>query len=304
MSHPDVQDAARMLATTRPDAEDRDLLTELLYSWFLNRSPLPPAGGFPFPAEVSLPSALRAAHVGTSVFEGGWRTKRVSTWGRVVASKGDRIRVLDRAEYLVPRRRGSRPLPNDALLVTRCWTWVDPETGFWHARTGEWPPPRAERLVRIYLNVSAREAPPVVHHLSSVLASSRSACTMMKTPAHPDHGGRSDALVLYLGSDTFAALEEKLRTVLRTLSAHLRTSTPRFTKALGPGVALAEGNLDGDSFGQARCNIVADAFAGADPCDRRSPERMVDAIEAAFAAAGLDPGRPHLEPSPRRDYVG
>jgi len=305
MTHPDLRAAADQLISGDEELaaeRDEETLAGRLYSWYLNTTPLPRQDGRLLPYEVSLPAALRAAHADSTRFEGGWKAETVSTWGRVVATKGPLTRYLERGEYTVPRRPGLAPRPNDPLLVARCWAWIDEETGFWHTRHGIWPPTGADRLVRVYWNAIPREGPALIGHLSRVLVHANAVSSMLKTPAQREHGGRADAFVLYLGASDFAALLTDLRGVAQELSSRLRPATPRFARPLAPGVAFAEGKLEGDSFGESRCRLVARAFTTAPDDIRAEAPRLTDRITEQFRAAGLDPERPHLEPGSVEDY--
>jgi hypothetical protein len=300
--HPDLIAAAELLANGVFDeetmAQEGPSLSDCLYAWYLNSSSLPLETGPLLPHELGLPAVLRCAHHDAGRFEGGWRAETVSTWGRAVARKGDLSRVLDRSEYSVPARRGLRAQPQDALFVSRCWDWVDEETGFWHLRRGEWTPPGAPRLVRLYWNCAPAQTAQILKVLTSILASDQSEPYMFKTPASPDRVGRADALVLYLGVAGFEAFEHAFRGAAETLRPALNASTPRMTLRLAPGVAMAEGALDGTSFGDSRCRLIGQAFDAAGKEVRRSPERLAFTLADAFVAAGLDPARPYLEPRP------
>jgi hypothetical protein len=306
MIHPDIVGAAEHLAGSEPASipSDEAGLTEFLYIWYLNCTPLPEPCGPLLPIEINLPAAMRSAHAEATLFEGGWRAKTVSTWGRVVAKKGPDTRMLERADYTVPARPGLRAEPGDSLVVSRCWDWVDEEVGFWHLRRGAWPPEGADRLVRLYWNCTPADAPHVLHALTMELRRFPLVSSMMKTPLAPAHNGRADAFVLYLGTEGFSALEASLLKTAEDLQPHLRSAIPRLTFRFAPGVGLTEGALDGDSHGETRSRLIARTFLAAGPETRRSPDRLAAAIAAAFLAADLDPGRPYLEPGAVRDYAG
>lgn len=309
MIHADLEAAAEALATGGLGAipEDEATLVELLYSWYLHATELEPNTGSLQPVEIDLPATLRAAHRDTTIFEGGWRAEKVSTWGRVVAKKGSLTRVLDRSEYHVPGRPGLRAQPGDRLVVSRYWGWVDEESGFWHARRGEsWPPTGADRLVRLYWNAGPAAVPALLHELSALMAMAPEASYMMKTPARPEHSGRADAFVLYLGPGDFAALEPAFRALAGRLAGSLRPATPRFAMRLAAGVAMAEGHLAGDSFGEARCRLIARTFlnlAGTGRVPGPLAATLAEGIAATFTAAGLDPNRPHLEPGSTENHA-
>ena len=96
---------------------DVEALTEALYRWYLNPTPLPAPIGPLQPFELSLPAALRAAPAASTSNEGGWRAESVSR-SRALAHRGDLTRVLERRQYRVPVRPELRAEPGDALLVS------------------------------------------------------------------------------------------------------------------------------------------------------------------------------------------
>lgn len=291
MIHPDLVDAAALLAGLPGDPQD---LEQQLYIWYLARTPLPPKPHGIGP--IDLGSALDAAHHDATRYVGGWRATATTEMGGAIARSGDLLRHVSRACYTVPARPGLPARVGDALLVRAAWTWRDTETGFWHTRRGPWPP-RADGLTRTYLNVSPYGAPPAIAALTRLLAAHRQVSYQLKTPLYGDHGGRADAVVLYLGTRDAEALDADLHATVGELGWTLRPVRPRFTSCYAPGVGQAQGTLEGESFGEARCDLLARTWRSMPPADRRDPDTVTQALTAAFHAAGIDPARPYLLPS-------
>jgi hypothetical protein len=291
--HPDVAAAAGLLTgLSDPATVDGEL-----YAWFLAMTPLPEPGE-PGPADRNLAGALAAAHADAGRFVGGWRVEAATVLGGVVARHGPWRRHLPRAGYTVPARPGLPGRPGDALLATAAWTWADPEHGFWYTRRGTWPPPGADRLVRTYLNIAPDDAPRAVGVLTACLARRGRVPYQLKTPLYPRHGGRADALVLYLGAPDAADCDDDLRAAVTGLADVLRPARPRFTVPLVPGAAQGEGSLDGDSFGQTRCRVLAAVWRSLEPDRRRDLPAVTAAVLAGLTAAGIDPDAPHRLPRP------
>lgn len=288
MIHPDLIDAGALLAGLQDDPRD---LEQQLYIWYLARTPLPPS-----PVAIDLGSALDAAHHDATRYVGGWRATATTEMGGAIARSGDLIRHVSRACYTVPARPGLPARVGDALLVRAAWTWRDTETGFWHTRRGPWPP-RADDLTRTYLNVSPYGAPHAIAALTRLLAAHRQVSYQLKTPLSGDHGGRADAVVLYLGTRDAEALDADLRAAVDELGWALRPVRPRFTSCYAPGVGQAQGTLDGESFGEARCDLLARTWRSMPPASRRDPDTVTRALTAAFHAARIDPARPYLLPA-------
>ncbi|SDH91847.1 hypothetical protein SAMN05421505_12662 [Sinosporangium album] len=291
MIHPDIPAAAELLAAL---PEDRYDLGEVLYAWYLASTPLPSRPAVPSPLDVNLGGALDAAHADATRFVGGWRAERATDLGGVIASRGGLLRHIPRAGYTVPARPGLPARPGDALLARVAWTWCDSDHGFWHTRRGPWPPPGADRLTRTYLNVTFDGVPAAIEVLTTMLAGHRDMPYQIKTPLSGAHGGRADAVVLYLGAPDAAALAGELPDAARRLAGVLRPACPRFTDPVAPGVGQAQGPLGGASFGQVRCDLLARTWRAAPPGVRRDAETLTSAIARGFADAGVDPARPYL----------
>ena len=89
----------------------------------------------------------------------------------------------------------------------------------------------------------------------------------------------------------------------QAVSSHLRPTTPMFTKRLAPGLAVAEDPGDGRSFGQHRCELVAEGLSRAFQDDRTEFNDLVDSIASRFAEDGLILTRPWLNAGSRVRYA-
>ncbi|HEX4611434.1 MAG TPA: T3SS effector HopA1 family protein, partial [Urbifossiella sp.] len=112
--------------------------------------------------------------------------------------------------------------------------------------------------------------------------------------------GRADAGVLYLERRHTDRLGTALADVHRTVAADLRPEVPLFTRALAPGLGVAEDPGGALSFGQHRCRLAARAAWAAFSRGDADPAAVCAEL---LRAAGLDPDRPHLEPGSRDDYA-
>ena len=153
--------------------------------------------------------------------------------------------------------------------------------------------PGAPPDVRVYFHVTADGAAPLLRGVTRAL-NGAGVPFRMKTLTDPRAYLRADAAVLYLGLRHYRRVERAIAAIHRSLRRHLRRSVPRFTRALAPGLGIAEDPSTGESFGQNRCRLVAlglwRAF-GASAGRRRDRDASVAAV---FVEAGLDPLRPHL----------
>jgi hypothetical protein len=119
----------------------------------------------------------------------------------------------------------------------------------------------------------------------------------LKVADHPFRLERCDAAILYLPSDRFVLLRESLVDIAAALAVHLRPSVPAFTFELAPGLAVAEDDGSGESFGARRCALLADAIVRAHTQGLTGLGARVALVAARFAEDGVLIDAPYLEPS-------
>ncbi|MCC6832534.1 MAG: hypothetical protein IT200_14415 [Thermoleophilia bacterium] len=151
------------------------------------------------------------------------------------------------------------------------------------------------RVMRAYLHATPRGAPSLAAVIGAEL--DRAGVPFrMKLLSDPASYRRCDAAVLYARMDDAAAVVAALRRRYRDLSRHLRPAVPVLTLRLAPGVGWAEDPGGLDSFGHHRCGLLAEGLVRAMEAREWGLRARVRWMEAALAAAGLDPARPHLGP--------
>ncbi len=260
----------------------------------------------PLPVEESAPATRAAfreqladANTATTTWARGWTVTGLHGRAACVERNGLRLFVrreeirLDRAR-IEPGRSVSVALPADLLGIAPGYYVATGRAG----DVGDVDP----RAVRVYLHPSAEAAAALVARLSERL--NRDAIPFrMKVLDDPLAFVRCDAAVLFVPRRMYEAAAPALRSVIQGLEAHLQPATPALTKALAPGVALAEDpDWKGESFGAHRCRIIAEAAledgAGADG----PPDARIDAVRAAFARRGLRLDAPYLNAGSPDDY--
>lgn len=219
----------------------------------------------------------------------GWRAATVARTGGggVVVARGSdgRGRALLRGGYTRPEassRCGLAPEAGERIVAVPRSGGIVSE-GWWRSWGGGWDPRSAPPgTTRLYLSPDVWALPQLMGALT-VLLEERSEPWMIKAATRAESVGRPDAVVLYLAdAAAFDAVVE-----LCSGRVHPKPG-PALTEQLAPGIAWAEDPGDGRSFGESRCLLVADALR------RGGRSGFLDAVEAEFAAAGIDPARPHL----------
>jgi GNAT superfamily N-acetyltransferase len=300
-----MEDLAALASQLRssPDVPtDAGPLAEWLYGgWYLNLRAPDVLQGPPIAEEIDIVAALEAAHAASVRFEDGWLADRVSTTGRVEGINGNRRRVLGPGQYVVVGRGGASAEPGDGLRVPGSLASV--EHGFWVARTWSFVEHPEAALTRVYVNARLRGCGAAVALLTAALEEARTPYGL-KVNLQLRQAQRADAVVLYLPRDRFGSVRQQLAGVAAALSAagHLVPATPRLTAWLHAGIAAADGQAGGESFGQERCAIIASALVGVSG-ERATADAIATRSFTAMREAGLDPSRPWLAAGADHDYA-
>jgi hypothetical protein len=117
--------------------------------------------------------------------------------------------------------------------------------------------------------------------------------------AEPQHD-RSDGGVLYFPKEYFGIAAELLAEFVPGLIDRLGESTPLFTKPVARGIGIAEDPSNGESFGQHRCRLIAEAVWQAYTEGDQSPAGRRRHFSHLLASNAVDPERWYLN-SPSRD---
>lgn len=270
-------------------------LAEGLYAQLYIRPSSAASTGHDLLAGRDLVTALSAANSGQGTWEPGWMIGEVDDDGRVAVTK-------DGLTFWVPPT-GLRTIGDQVehgqfcrVLITKEWRNLMP--GYYVAiGNGETEDQRdeTEMRVRFYWHLGASGAVPFIAAVSAIL-NRLGIPFRAKVLNDPNTYRRADAGVLYVDRRFFREMCEAIAAIHRAVSPHLRPEIPLFTKLLAPGLGLAEDPANGLSFGQHRCQVIAQALWQS--FEQLDPDKSARAatLAAAFQEAGLDPLYPYLEP--------
>ena len=291
----DLEEALLLASTLVATAVEP--LDEVLYrDWYLRRSEL--EGKAPEPPPVlglNLVGALQASHDADGRWDPGWTVDRVSNRGRVAVGRDGRQRVVDRID-VVPDdvTRAGLPLrPGDVVRVSARVDGISSDGGFWVTFGDGWADAPSGTCVRFYWDVGCPDGPRFVETVTRELGAA-GIPYLLKLPVEAAAYGRADAAVLYVASPLADAAMPVLRGIHESVAELLRPPTPRLAFRLAPGLATAEDPPTGESFGQHRCRLIAEAV-------RDTP--VVDGILERFAAEGIDVSRPYANPGSIRLFT-
>jgi hypothetical protein len=259
--------------------------------------------GFPAApvADPAFVGALSAANRGATRWDAGWKVYQAEANGAVHVRKGETATLAQAGQYATGGfGLGAGVGSYVQLLVSHESTAAQP--GWYHA-LGEtvMGDHDTARIGRLYFHVPAGEAPWLVGALTGALNRYR-VPFRLKTPVDPAHLDRTDGLVLYVPRRFVAVAMRLVLALSPELKKKLTPGTPLFARELRPGLSAADDPGTGESFGQSRCRLVADAIleGGAGPPD---PAARTEALRRRFRREGLDAERPHLAAGLAERYV-
>ena len=297
---------AALEVADRHSGADATGLAELLYAdWYLGLPGAPPdePPAAPEPVDIALVDLLRDAHVDARRFEPGWTVEGVSSQGRVAVVRDGRKRILARVDVLPSVRACLPPRPGDTVRAVARRDALDEATAFWFTFGGGWDEAAAlpPELVRVYWHVRHRASPELVAVLTEHLADARASYSLKVAVADADVE-RPDRAVLYLTRDSYAAAAPAIRRAHGAVARHLLPQVPRLTRHLAPGLGLADDPGTGESFGQQRCCLVAEALRGERANMAADSDERTAVVLEHLAATGHDPARPYLRAGSDEDH--
>jgi hypothetical protein len=158
-----------------------------------------------------------------------------------------------------------------------------------------------EPIIRIYFNISSEGAIALMETLTDQL-NADAIPFVFKVLYNPSDYQRYDAGVLYFNSTQYEVIKRVVKAAYFKNQAYFNAKVPLFTKQLMPGLGLAEQPMVLESFGENRCQIVANALLQAIQTGDISPEARMKSICKQFANKGIDLRYPYLNPGSEDIY--
>jgi len=242
---------------------------------------------------------LGGANAGEGCWEPGWRVLGEQAGELEVVRAGLRIRVRpgqcvsdveahDGAGTAVRLR-----LPNALADLSPGYYMALGDAQLSHASPGE--------ILRVYWHVTAPGAAALMQSITRSL--NRAGVPFrFKTLINPTDYTRCDSAVLYILREHYEVVRPLLDPIYGEVARFLRWRTPVFTKALAPGLAIAEQPPSSESFGMDRCRVLADGLIRAQELKRPSPDGRLRVVLDRFRRAEIRPGAPYLNPGSMDTY--
>ena len=243
------------------------------------------------PSDPAFVGQLSEANQTRQPFEIGWQLLDQRVDGTVQVSKSGRFRSAAPADY--ERDESPIGLLYRLRIVREQRDWL-PMFYFAHSET--LPNQFEDRdNLRFYFHCDPSEATKIIRSVTGTLNRYETPFRL-KCLNHPKLYGRSDALVLYLEKRYAPFVARCLIHLEATEAWNLSESVPLFTRRLAPGISIAEDPGDGQSFGQQRCRLLAEAMIDAYQSGCLHKPTVVDKIASRFRRDGFRLATPHLNP--------
>lgn len=227
-------------------------------------------------------------------WEPGWRVFQLGLNGAMHIHKGAVAMLAQPGQYAFPAGAGHLPSIGDLVDLFVARESMVHQPGMYYA-FGETVSSDYDmaRIGRLYFNVPAEEAAWLLKAVGA-LFNRYLVPFRLKCSVDPRQFDRSDGFVVYLGRRYLPIALQLLSTLRPELERRLRPEVPLCSKPLLMGVGAADDPADGESFGQSRSKLIADAVVETWESGRDSVEARQAALEEKFRRAGLSLSQPHL----------
>jgi hypothetical protein len=248
---------------------------------------------------------LSRANCGTGTWEPGWIVKEIEKDGTLVVHKQqDDLTLWAQPEQFRPTNGGAGLGSVGRLRLAKELRGMLP--GYYmvlgNADQGSEDVGHPVAIVRFYWHLTAEASALWITELTRRF-NSAGVAFRAKVLSDPNAYIRADAAVLYVAHTDLASVMALLPDLHTAVSPQLRPSTPMFTKRLVRGLATAEDPGDGRSFGQHRCQLVAEGLVRAFEAGSTAFADSLAAVVARFAAEGLSVTRPWLSAGSSESYA-
>ena len=275
---------------------------QLYVDFYCQGSPLPaeeedypafPQGMTPFLQSLS------SANAGTGCPEDNWEVRAVEENALLVRKDGLNVWAWTTG-CLIPREDSVEVGTRIALCLPKEFLNMSP--GFYMALGDrELRLDDSDPVLRFYWHLTPDCAAAFVGSATTRL-NAGGIPFRLKLLRDPNLYNRCDAGVIYARKRDYQSISCILADVYHEVCSSLEPGIPAFTKALAPGLGLAEDPGDGQSFGEHRCHLLADALIAAHESGLSSVPERTRAVADRFEREGLDLAAVFLNPGSRDEY--
>ena len=268
-------------------------LYEYAYSRPLRRQ-LSAHNGLDLSPDPGLIEAMSSANTTRDRWEHGWKIDQVMHHGQIVAVKGNLRRNTWAGQFLSKDGPASMPRPQAEISIFYARESRSLQNGFYYA-FGEMAEEQTNGfgLVRFYWNVGFDGAAKLVGQTTSRFNRFHIPFRLKCATARSQFE-RTDVFVIYLAKRFFGIASAVTPEIHSEVSDFLEDEVPLFSKRLAKGLSVAEDPGNGQSFGQSRCQHLAQAVWNCYANGQQSTEGRFREFQRLLTASGINTKYPHL----------
>ncbi|MDP8979760.1 MAG: T3SS effector HopA1 family protein [Acidobacteriota bacterium] len=256
--------------------------------------PAVPADGFS--------AGLSRANSTQERWDAGWQIAHQLPSGQFLAQKHGLYRAVWPGEFMNVEGYGRAPQQgaNVSLYFPRESRTLQP--GFYFV-FGDTPSDQMDdyAVVRFYWHVSAAGAAGLITALTQQINRFQ-VPFRFKTLDQAQSYFRRDAAVLYVSRRYYRAAAEAVAAIHSAVRPLLGQDAPLFSRQLAPGLGFAEDPGNQESFGMARCRVLAQGIWNAYKSGASTPEQRLGIVLREFETNGVSVERPYLNPGSEDRY--
>lgn len=242
---------------------------------------------------------LNRNNSGTGYFDSGWQVVRTKRRETLTVTKDGLTLQITPHRHLSDMNQSLQVGDNVAIRLPNHRI----ESGFYMAIGNAGMVPDDHDAIEICINTTSDGAIDLMHDVTHYL-NDRQIPFTFKVLINPDAYKRRDSAILQIERHQYATIRPMLQTLYANRKSQLHDAVPLFTKAIAPGVGVAEEpDTEPFEFGVNRCQLVTDGLLAAWVNGEESPEQRMDAIRQQFALHGIDLQRPYLNPNSNDIYT-
>ena len=244
--------------------------------------------------DMNLIEAMSAANSTRERWEHGWKIEQVLHHGQIQAYKGNLRRNVWPGQFLSLDGPAAIPRAQAEISIFYARESRSLQNGFYYA-FGEMAEEQTNGfgLVRIYWNVKLDGAAKLIGLTTSTFNRFHIPFRL-KCVTAPSQFERTDGAVIYIAKRFFGIATSVVPQIHSEVSEYLEDEVPLFTKQLAKGLSVAEDPGTGESFGQSRCQRLAQAVWNCYVKGQQSTEGRFREFRQLLTSSGLNAEYPHL----------
>lgn len=198
---------------------------------------------------------LANANKTKDIFSHNWLIEQVNSQDLVTIKKDDKKRNIWSGDFVTTNAVEGSPKQGDIVSVFERREHNSSGYYFAYGETDSWDF-ELSNIIRFYWNLKQSGAIQlmelITHSFNRFQIPFRYKCGNQTTMYN-----RIDSAVLYVNKPSYRITRVLLEEILPSITDHLLSDTPLFTKKLADGLGFAEEPGTGESFGMYRCQILA-----------------------------------------------